>query len=461
MSTHKRRAGGRAAPGKASNLVSPARSAAFNILRRVEDEGAYASALLAATDEEMRAEDRALCYELVMGCLRWQLWLDKLIEHYSGRGAESLDAPVRRSLRLGLYQLRFLTRIPASAALNESVNLAYVARVRSAAGFVNAVLRRATREPDYDPSTLIASPLARISVETSHPVWLIERWAKAFGLDEARAFARANNEAPPVAFRLTGLRPAEDVLEQLISEGAILTPSLITRGAWRIEGASAKLRQLSRQGGVYIQDEASQLVVHVLDTGGVESVLDACAAPGSKTTHIAGLAPGLKLLVAGDIHAHRLRTVRETCALLSIKLVQLAAYDATAPLPFADGSFDRVLVDAPCTGTGTLRRNPEIRWRISPPDVTELAARQGRILKNAARMVAPGGRLVYSTCSVEPEENEAVITAFLQESDDFRPSRLEVPAHLQSEQGTRARTWPQRDGADGFFIAAFERRKGR
>lgn len=445
---------------KTSSAVSNARAAAFRILRRVEEEDAFASVLL-ATDEatEMRAEDRALCYELVMGCLRWQLRLDSLIEHYAGRSAESLDTPVRRALRLGLYQLRFLTRIPASAVVSESVKLAYASRVRSAAGFINAVLRRSIREPDFEPTTNITDPLARVSIETSHPVWLIERWANAFGLDEARAFALSNNEAPPVAFRLTGNQLAgTDVREKLRSAGATLTPSLIAPDAWRIEGAGGELRELAERGLVYIQDEASQLVAHALGARAGERVLDACAAPGSKTTHIASLTPGIRLLVAGDIHAHRLRLVREACARAAINGVRFGVYDATVALPFVSDTFDRVLVDAPCTGTGTLRRNPEIRWRISSSDVAELAARQGRILKNAARLVRTGGRLVYSTCSVEMEENESVASAFLRENEHFRPVRLTVPALLQNEDGTRARTWPQRDGADGFFIAAFERR---
>jgi 16S rRNA (cytosine967-C5)-methyltransferase len=458
MSARTKRTAPKDRRGKNSKPVSPARSAAFTILRRVEEEGAFASVLLAATDEEMRAEDRALCYELVLGCLRWQLWLDKLIEYYAGRSAESLDAPVRRALRLGLYQLRFLTRIPASAVVNESVNLVYAARLSSAAGLVNAVLRRATREPDFDPVAHLNDPLARIAVETSHPQWLIERWANAFGLDEAKAFALANNEAPPVAFRLTGQPGGFDVLLELRNAGASLTPSAITPDAWRIEGAGGYLRELARRGLVYIQDEASQLVAHVLEAQGAERVLDACAAPGSKTTHIASLTPDLKLLVAGDIHAHRLRVVREACALLSLNQVGLAVYDATVPLPFGAGAFDRVLVDAPCTGTGTLRRNPEIRWRITNSDVAELAARQQRILRHAAQMVRVGGRLIYSTCSVEPEENEAVIAAFLRETSDFKPVRFRAPAFLQGEQGATARTWPQRDGADGFFIAALERR---
>jgi 16S rRNA (cytosine967-C5)-methyltransferase len=459
MSARPTRSGRQARRGKNPALVSTARSAAFAILRRVEEEGAFASVLLAATDEEMRVDDRALCYELVMGCLRWQLRLDSLMAYYAGRSAEGLDAPVRRALRLGLYQLRFLTRIPASAVVNESVNLAYAARVRSAAPFINAVLRRALREPDYDPASFITDSFARIAVETSHPAWLIERWANAFGLDNAKAFAAANNETPPVAFRLAGRHVAEsEVLGELKSKGATITSSHVARGAWRIEGAAVQLRELARQGLVYIQDEASQLVAHALDARSGESVLDACAAPGSKTTHIAALTPHLRLLVAGDVHAHRLRIVREAAARLSINSLQFALYDATAPLPFAAGAFKRVLVDAPCTGTGTLRRNPEIRWRISPSDVALLSIRQQQILNNAAQSVASGGRLVYSTCSVEPEENEAVAAAFLQANKDFSPLQISVPAIMQNEQGTTARTWPQRDGTDGFFIAAFERR---
>ncbi|MDX6694350.1 MAG: rRNA (cytosine967-C5)-methyltransferase [Blastocatellia bacterium] len=455
----RRKPNGQSARRRNTTPVSAARSAAFNILRRVEEAAAYASVLLAATDEEMRADDRSLCYELTLGCLRWQLWLDALIERYAGRSAASLDAPVRHALRLGLYQLRFLTRIPASAVVNESVNLTYAARVRSAAGFVNAVLRRAVREPDFDPAAHITEPLARLSIESSHPLWLIERWANAFGFEETRAFAHANNEAPPVAFRLNNLvRDQADVLEKLTRAGAILTPSELAPEAWRIEGASGALRELARQGAVYIQDEASQLVAHVLDARSHERVLDACAAPGSKTTHIAARTTDLRLLVAGDIHLHRLQLVREAGARLSIGQVSLVEHDATARLPFAERAFERVLVDAPCTGTGTLRRNPEIRWRISTADVAELAGRQRRILLNAAQTVASGGRLVYSTCSVEPEENESVVAAFLHESEEFRPLKLETPARLLNEQGTTARTWPQRDGADGFFIAAFERR---
>jgi 16S rRNA (cytosine967-C5)-methyltransferase len=440
--------------------VSVARMAAFNLLRRVEEEGAYAAPLLAASEAEMRADDRALCYELVLGTLRWQLWLDRLIEHYAGRAAASLDAPVRRALRLGLYQLRFLSRIPASAIVNESVKLVHRARLRSAAAFTNAVLRRATREPLYDPAADLSDPIERLAVETSHPAWLIERWVKAFGKDEAEEFARANNDAPPVAFRVIERRAGsvEEVLDKVLAAGGVAQPSQIAPAAWRVQGGTSMLQTLAREGKIYLQDEASQLVAHVLDARDGERVLDVCAAPGSKTTHIAARTPNLSLIVAGDVHEHRAQTLVETGARQGAKRLSVVVHDAEIALPYSESSFDRVLVDAPCTGTGTLRRNPEIRWRISAPDILDLSVRQRRILANAGRMVRRGGHLVYSTCSVEPEENEEVVARFLCENDTFNQVAVNAPQKLLSENGA-ARTWPHKSGADGFFIASFERRR--
>lgn len=435
--------------------ISPARIAAFETLRRVEEDGAFASVLLAANGEELSSQDRALLYELVLGSLRWQRWLDCLIEHYAGRRAERLDAPVRRALRLGLYQLRFLARVPESAVVNDSVNLVHAARLRSAAAFVNAVLRRATREPDYDPAHKIKEPLERLAVETSHPTWLIERWADAFGFEETKAFARSNNDVPPVAFRVVK-NVESDAIEELRAGGALLTPSLIAKGAWRVSGPSAVWRRLAREGKIYVQDEASQLLANVLGAREGEKVLDACAAPGSKTTHIAALTNGEAKIVAGDLYEHRLGTIFESAARQKLKNIRTVVLDARASLPFVAGSFDRVLVDAPCTGTGTLRRNPEIRWRISNLDIADLARRQKLILANASKTVRPGGRLVYSTCSVEKEENEEVVADFLKSTKEFEQVCIDSRTELQTDSGA-LRTWPQREGADGFFIAAFER----
>jgi 16S rRNA (cytosine967-C5)-methyltransferase len=419
--------------------VTPARRAAFEILREVEA-GAFSSILLAAYEPQLKLADRALCHELVLGVLRWQLWLDKLIEYYAKRAVESLDLPVRLALRIGLYQLRFLTRVPASAAVNESVNLVRSARVSSAAAFVNAVLRRAIREAEYDPSTTVADPLEKLAVQTSHPVWLVQRWVASFGFEETEAFARANNSVPPVAFRLVD-GDFTDFENQLIAAGGTVEQSKIVENAWRIEGATPLLREFAAQGKIYLQDEASQLVAQTVDVQPGERVLDLCAAPGSKTTLIAQRAGDAALIVASDRSAKRLETIPTTSALHKLTSIKPVVLDAAQPLPFANRTFDRILIDAPCSGTGTLRRNPEIRYRISEHDIHTLAAQQKLFLENATRVLKTGGQLVYSTCSVERDENEDVIETFLATNPTFQ---LTNPI----------RTWPQHEGTDGFFIAS-------
>lgn len=437
--------------------TSPARRAALRILRRVELEGAYASVLLASLDPEMREDDRALCHELVLGVLRRQLWLDRAIEHFAKRSIDKLDLPVKLALRLGLYQLRFLSRIPPSAAVNESVNLVRAAGLRSAATFANAVLRHATREPDYDPASGVESAAEKLAIETSHPLWVIERWIGAFGFAETESLARANNEPAPVAFRFTQRRKdGKQIIEELESKGAQVSPSKIAPDAWRIVGAGGAVRELARDGVIYLQDEASQLVAHLLGAQPGDRVLDVCAAPGSKTTHLAALAPQA-LIIAGDLHAHRLRTLGELAKQQSASNIAAVACDATQRLPFNEASFDRVLVDAPCSGTGTLRRNPEIRWRLNAADVDELSSKQLSILSNAAAMVRQGGRLVYSTCALEPEEDEMVVERFAKEHGEFAPVQLGDSNDLQTETAA-IRTWPHRHGTDGFFVAVFERR---
>jgi 16S rRNA (cytosine967-C5)-methyltransferase len=368
-----------------------------------------------------------------------------------------MDQAVRIALRLGLYQLKFLTRIPASAAVNESVNLMRTARVRSAGGFVNAVLRRATREPDYDPTTEIADPVERLSIETSHPPWLLRHWIESFGFDVTSELARVNNEAPPLAFRVVNNRADEKVvLNKLLDSGATVTPSAIARHGWRLTGPASELIELARAGEVYVQDEASQLVIEVLDPQKNEHVLDLCAAPGSKTSQLADLAENRAVVIAADVNEARLNTVRQTAKLHKLDSIQTLVLDGLDQLPFLAHTFDAVLLDAPCSGTGTFRRNPEIRWRISAADLQDLSARQVKLLNNAAGAVKPDGRLIYSTCSIEREENEEVVEAFLASHKKFERVRPEVREALITEPDT-VRTWPQRDGTDGFYIAALRR----
>jgi len=430
--------------------ISPARLAAFRILQQVE-QGAFSSVLLAAEEPNLKPADRALCHELVLGVLRWQLWLDRVVEHFSNRRSDSLDPAVRIALRLGLYQLRRLTRIPASAAVNESVSLVRFARLTSATSFVNAVLRRAIKEADYDPregvSDGVTDVLENISIQTSHPFWLIQRWAKLIGHHDAGAFAAVNNQVPPTVFRVVKNRAdQEEVLGKLRAAGAELESSDLAEGGWRVSGATALLRELSAAGEIYLQDEASQRVAELVDVRPGERALDVCAAPGGKTTLMADRAGDKALIVAADVSVTRMTTVKTTAALHGLKGITPVLLDATAMLPFKPGTFDKVLVDAPCSGTGTLRRNPEIRWRLTEDDIRTLATQQKRILNNAAEAVKPGGRMVYSTCSVERDENEEVVEEFLAGHNDFYPI-------------STLRTWPHRGGFDGFFIAILERKK--
>jgi 16S rRNA (cytosine967-C5)-methyltransferase len=435
--------------------VSVARRSAFEILRRVETESAFASVLLATLDASMREDDRALCHELVLGVLRRKLWLAGLIEYFANRPYEKLDLSVRLALELGLYQLRFLSRVPPSAAVNESVNMVRAGREQSAAAFVNAVLRRATREPDYDPTSAADTRIEKLSRATSHPVWLLARWIDAFGFDHVAEFANANNDTPPMAFRFTARADRQEVMGELPSAGAELAASKISPEAWRVKGATAVIRQLVDRGTIYLQDEASQLLAHMLYAQPGDRVLDVAAAPGSKATHIATLAADANV-IAGDIHLHRATTMRRLAEKQGVNM-QAILHDAATALPFHSESFDRVLLDSPCSGTGTLRRNPEIRYRLTFQDIVELSQQQRSMLAKTARVLRRGGRLIYSTCSVEVEENEQVVDHFVAEHPEFVKVDPSTARELVTPAGY-VRTWPHRDGCDGFFIACFERR---
>lgn len=435
--------------------VSVARRSAFEILRRVETESAFASVLLATLDANMREDDRALCHELVLGVLRRRLWLDSIIEHFANRSFGRLDLSVRLALELGLYQLRFLTRIPAPAAVNESVNLVRSSREKSAAGFVNAVLRGATREPDYDPTSAVTDQVQKLSLETSHPAWLVRRWIDAFGAEEAAEFCRANNQTPSTAFRLTARANRHEVIDELKSAGAELILSRISPDAWRVSGATGVVRALTERGLIYIQDEASQLLAHALDAQPGDCVLDVAAAPGSKATHIAALTPQANV-IAGDIHLHRAKTMRRLAAKQEAR-INVILHDATEAIPFQTNAFDRVLLDAPCSGTGTLRRNPEIRYRLKTDDIALLSRQQRAMLSNTADVLRAGGRLIYSTCSVERDENEQVLANFLAENPQFAKIAPPAPEELVTSEGY-VRTWPHHNGCDGFFIACLHKR---
>jgi 16S rRNA (cytosine967-C5)-methyltransferase len=418
--------------------VAAARLAAFQILTKIETEKAFSSVLLPFFEENLETRDRALCHELTLGVLRKQIYLDRLTEKLTG--GKKLDTAVKIILRIALYQLIFLDKIPSHAAINDAVNLTQKAKKTSAKGFVNAVLRRFTREkiePDY------ADEIEKLAVETSHPRWLIGKWIGDFGFEETAELAAANNETPKLSFRRTA-KTTDAIIKSLQVEN--------------IENEKKYLLELAENGKLYFQDEGSQIVGNAVDLKENEKFLDLCAAPGSKTTQIGSRfrVPGSRLLVAGDLHWPRVKILQANCRKQGVGFVNIVQYDAENGLPFADESFDVILLDAPCSGTGTIRHNPEIRYFLQEKDFSELSAKQLGILRGASKLIKRGGRIVYSTCSLEKEENEEVTTRFLELENGFRQIAPDVPEKYLNARGF-ARTFPQRDKMDGFFIAVFEK----
>jgi 16S rRNA (cytosine967-C5)-methyltransferase len=445
--------------------ISPARKVAFQVLGRVESGRAFAVDLLARPQvSALREVDRKLATELVMGALRWRGELDFQIQRLSRKPLKYFDPEILNILRLGIYQIRVLERIPKSAVVNEAVELAKAVGKRSAAGLVNAVLR--TCEPPTRPRAARErkEPDAGVltSVRRSFPSWLLERWERNFRAKAANALAWASNTVPRTTLRVCD-RDREEVKAQLAVEGMRAEPGRYSSQALTVLSGKVQSSRLLSEGRIVIQDEASQLVAALLAPKRGEHVLDLCAAPGIKTRQLAE-ALGQGTLVGCDLSGPRLRTMARLVpgripAAVSLHVVRL---DARRSLPFGY-AFERVLLDAPCSGTGTLARNPEIKWRTQPSDLLRLAEVQKTMLKNALAVLAPGGRLVYATCSLEPEENEQVVGTVLREAGGFR---LLTEAELVAEFPALAplfdspgyfRTRPDLHAMDGFFAAVIVR----
>jgi 16S rRNA (cytosine967-C5)-methyltransferase len=453
--------------------ASIARQIAFDILLRVETQGSYASDLLHnELSKKIEPRDAGLATELTMGVLRNVRLLNYLIESYSGKRIAALDAEVSIALRLGIYQIRYVARIPTRAAVNESIELVKRARKRSAAGFANAILRRAAEDLSRPVSALVPEDLPkaeRLGILYSHPAWLVARWLERFGDSRTIALLEADNRAPETlgAFRHPDTR--EKDTKELEQRGAQIEPGRWLRDAFRVRSGNVSGSQAYRAGSIAIQDEASQMVPLMLGVKPGDSVVDLCAAPGGKTATLAQRAGSGAFVAAADLHIHRLRAMRAQLERLRQKNVHLVALDATQVLPFGR-KFQRILVDAPCSGTGTLARNPEIRGRLAPEDLPQFHARQVAMLRSALECLDEGGRLVYSTCSLEPEENETVIDEVRNQCaglrrvsrsemiDTIAPHLLHgVEAGLLFDEAGSFRTFPPEHQTDGFFAAALER----
>jgi len=414
--------------------VSPARAAAFDILLRVERESSYASDLLhSSAYERLSTPDHALATELVMGVLRWRSLLDAEIAIASAHPLSKLDIEILIALRLAVYQFLWLDRIPQRAALHESVELVKRARKHSAAPFVNAVLRKlskASRKPDMPATDEESSPEVLASA-LAHPLWLVKRWAREYGLIAARQICQYDQSVPNTAIRIR----TPDAEEALYQEGVVLAPGTLLASARRVQTGDTTKTQAFRSGHIVIQDEASQLVAALLGHG--SHILDCCAAPGGKTLALSDRNREA-VITALELHPHRARLLQKLLQRHESHIQIVAADAQHLPLSLP---FDRVLADVPCSGTGTLARNPEIKWRLTPGDLEELHVRQAAILRSALGQVAPGGRLIYSTCSLEKEENENVVEQVLSEDHSFR--LFDCQSELDRLKATGELTWPE------------------
>lgn len=430
-------------------MIAAARLAAYATLTAVErtpvDLGsALARARAPLTDER----DRALAGEIATGTLRWRAAFDHVIGAFAKRPVSRLDFEVLTVLRLSLFQLLHLDRVPAAAIVDDAVELTRKAGKKSAAPFVNALLRRASRErgklplPSRPPEDGSEEDwLAYLSITLSHPRWLVERWLRRWGRTRTEAWVTFNNAPAPLTLRANMLKISRDELaQQLALAGVATEPCPRAANGLLVRTGNPLATSLAHTGAFVVQDEASQLVADYADAQPGERVLDACASPGGKTTAMAASMRDEGVVIACDVRDRRIRLLSRTVHESGSRAVRVAMLDASRPLPFRP-VFDLVLIDAPCSGLGTVRRDPDIKWRRSPDDFSALAERQRLILASAAAVVRPGGRLIYSTCSSEPEENEDVLQAFLDVTPDFRV------------EGDALRTWPFRDALEAFYAA--------
>jgi 16S rRNA (cytosine967-C5)-methyltransferase len=441
-------------------MPAPARHCAYAVLRRVFEDGAWADRVLRGEAERLHLDGRdlALATQLAYGAVQRKATLDYVIETLSGRPLARLDAPVIAALRLGIFQLVYLDRVPDHAAVAESVELAK-AESPGGAGLVNAVLRRATREAEALVGALPDDTPEAAALRLSHPEWVARLWWDTFGGDTARLLMAADNEPAEAALRANTLRTTtEELAARLpathpapgLPEGLVLDAPFDAHGApeWR-------------EGLFMPQSRAAMTVARVLAPRPGEKVLDLCAAPGGKTTHLAALMEDRGELVAVERHKGRAAALERTAQRMGATCVRVRTADAGEPQE--PGAYDRVLVDPPCSDLGTLASRPDARWRKTADQPERLAATQGAILRAGAAAVAPGGTLVYSTCTISPAENERVIDAFLAEREDFEADdlRRELPVWQHPSVPFHLQTLPHRDGTEGFFIARLRRRGER
>ncbi|MGZ6293027.1 MAG: 16S rRNA (cytosine(967)-C(5))-methyltransferase RsmB [Syntrophales bacterium] len=442
-------------------MMKTPRHMAVEILDRVEEDGAYAEPLLDASlssHPQTKLPDRRLITEIVYGTLRMRGHLDWIIERlYRGR-FDSLDTSIKNILRTGLYQLLFTERIPDFAIVDEAVEITKNMR-RRGSGLVNAILRNSIRKKDQITYPEAAKdPALSISIIHSHPLWVVRKWIEMFGVEETTALCKANNQVPPLTVRVNTLKTTrERTNEELLEQGFEIKETAFSSDGLIISTPTMSVRETEcyASGRVQVQDEASQLIARLVSPKPGENVLDICAGMGGKTTHLAAIMENRGSILALDISKKKIDELCKNASRLNAAIVDTRVRDAREkPGKAFIESFDKILIDAPCTGLGTLRRNPEIKWRTLPAEAEECSVLQKAILENAAHYLKRGGSLIYSTCTITNEETDQVIEDFIKRHPDFicvRPPD-KINSSLVDDHGY-FRSYPHRHSTDGFFGA--------
>ncbi len=426
--------------------MDQARNAAVAVIDEVFNRGAYSNIALSKIlrSSELRDVDRRFCTELVNGTVKCGASLDWIISKYVTRPLKKIEPKVLSILRLGIYQLKFLDRVPPSAAVNTSVEIAKTVSV-GASKFVNAILRSMLREPSKSEFPSDDAPQS-LALRTFHPTWLVERWIDQFGLEQTKKFLDADNQPPPITLRVNRLKTTRaELIERLRSMNVDAQPSALVEDAivCRKLGALNNFAPLS-EGACIIQDESSMLAARALEPRPNDFVIDCCAAPGGKSTHMAELMNDRGMVIAVDVHEHKIKLIADNAARLGLKIVKPLLMDAREIGNEFRGRADRILVDVPCSGLGVLRRKADLRWKKNPTEFPALRELQSEILSSAAQALKSGGVMVYSTCTLERAENEGVVENFLSDHKDF--SLVEQKTLLPTVGGT-----------DGFFYSKVRR----
>jgi 16S rRNA (cytosine967-C5)-methyltransferase len=435
------------------------REIALQVLYKVDVEQGFSNIVLDQVLENQSVSDldKAFITELVYGVISRKLTLDYIISKNSKIKPNKISPWIHNILRMGIYQVCNLDKVPVSAACNESVKLARKYGHQASAGFVNAIMRNISRNPNQLEGLESLPQIERISILYSHPKWLVEKWTKQYGAQFTEKLCEANNQRPRTAIRVNALKTGVQEVKRMLEEIDVSTVQSNYVSEALVLKKGSPMNQIYKDGFYTVQDEAAMLVSEALNPTPGQTIADVCAAPGGKTTHIAQLMQNKGRIIAMDIHEHRVELIKKTAQRLGINIIDTKAQDATVLDQSLVDQCDGVLVDAPCSGFGVLRRKPEIKWDQDKQDLKDLRDLQAKILMTASKYVKTKGRLVYSTCTLNQDENENIVQSFLKENKDFvlEPVKFEM---FQIENEGMVTLYPNIHGMDGFFISVIKRR---